>query len=127
MGALVDESSKLAHAGAVIAALGLHRVRHSIVGDEQSRGVSGGERKRLNIGIELAAAPLLLLLDEPTSGLDSSAALELCLVNACRCDHGQTVFITLLIFVAGSESAGAYAAHCCRRRASATLGNFSTF
>ena len=98
MGALVDEGSKLAHASAVIAALGLHRVRHSIVGDEQSRGVSGGERKRLNIGIELAAAPLLLLLDEPTSGLDSSAALELCMVTACRRDHGKTRFYSAAYF-----------------------------
>ena len=81
MGSLVTDSEKLAHADAVICALGLDMVRHSIVGDEMSRGLSGGERKRLNIGIELAAAPLLLLLDEPTSGLDSSAALELCQVR----------------------------------------------
>ena len=80
MGSRVNNDDKLAHVRAVISALGLDNVRYSIVGDEQSRGLSGGERKRLNIGIELAAAPLLLLLDEPTSGLDSSAALELCQV-----------------------------------------------
>ena len=57
MGSFVSESEKLAHASAVISALGLDKVRHSIVGDEMSRGLSGGERKRLNIGIELAAAP----------------------------------------------------------------------
>ena len=85
MGSFLSESAKLAHASAVISALGLNKVRHSIVGDETSRGLSGGERKRLNIGIELAAAPLLLLLDEPTSGLDSSAALELCQVPSCVC------------------------------------------
>lgn len=84
MGSSVNDSEKLSHARAVISALGLDNVRHSIVGDEQSRGLSGGERKRLNIGIELAAAPLLLLLDEPTSGLDSSAALELCQVPIYR-------------------------------------------
>jgi ABC-type nitrate/sulfonate/bicarbonate transport system ATPase subunit len=44
--------------------LGLNRVRHSIIGNEEQRGVSGGERKRVNIGMELAAQPSVLFLDE---------------------------------------------------------------
>ena len=40
----------------------------------QVRGISGGERKRLNIGCELIAAAALMFLDEPTTGLDSFQA-----------------------------------------------------
>ena len=58
-------------------ALDIFKVRHTIVGDETQRGVSGGQRKRVNIGIELVAEPLVLLLDEPTSGLDSTASADL--------------------------------------------------
>ena len=55
-----------------LANLGLSRVADNPVGDVSNRGVSGGERKRVNIGIELMANPSVLFLDEPTSGLVSS-------------------------------------------------------
>ena len=53
--------------------LGLVDVRNQLVGNEESRGISGGQRKRVNIGLELVADPWVLFLDEPTSGLDSTS------------------------------------------------------
>ncbi|KAJ3326983.1 hypothetical protein HDU76_012450 [Blyttiomyces sp. JEL0837] len=64
------------HADNVIKVLNLAHVAHSPLGDELTRGVSAGQRKRVNIGMELAAVPLALFLDEPTSGLDATSALD---------------------------------------------------
>lgn len=61
----------------VLEALGLTAHRTTVIGSETERGISGGQRKRVSIGVELASAPLLLFLDEPTSGLDSTTSLEL--------------------------------------------------
>jgi ABC-type multidrug transport system ATPase subunit len=47
-----------------------------VVGTTEVRGISGGERKRVNIGVELVAKPSVLLLDEPTSGLDANSSLQ---------------------------------------------------
>ena len=63
------------HVDAVLDVLSLAHVQHTRIGDEKTRGVSGGQRKRVNIGIEVAACPVALYLDEPTSGLDATAAL----------------------------------------------------
>ena len=59
----------------ILVILGLSAISDDIIGDEENRGISGGQRRRLNIGMELAADPLVLFLDEPTSGLDSSTSL----------------------------------------------------
>ncbi|KAL4283332.1 hypothetical protein GQ457_16G006990 [Hibiscus cannabinus] len=56
--------------------LGLLHVADSFVGDHEHRGISGGERKRVSIGVDMIHDPPILLLDEPTSGLDSSSALQ---------------------------------------------------
>jgi len=61
----------------VILMLGLDHVKKSLVGSVEKRGISGGQRKRVNIGCELVSNPSLLFMDEPTSGLDASAALEI--------------------------------------------------
>lgn len=62
----------------VIQFLGLGHIMDNPIGDVETRGISGGERKRVNIGMELVASPSILFLDEPTSGLDSSTSLEVC-------------------------------------------------
>ena len=59
---------------AIMNALALQKCGDTLVGGGKVRGISGGERKRLNIGCELIASPTLIFLDEPTTGLDSFQA-----------------------------------------------------
>jgi len=62
----------------IIHFLELDHVMNNVIGNEEERGISGGQRKRVNIGMELVADPNILFLDEPTSGLDSSTSFEVC-------------------------------------------------
>ena len=67
-------------AESVLETLGLSEVGDTRVGSALKRGVSGGERRRTALGVELVLIPSLLLADEPTSGLDSTAALQLAIL-----------------------------------------------
>jgi len=62
--------------------LNLDRIQSSVVGDVKRRGISGGQKKRVNIGVELVSDPTVLFMDEPTSGL--SAGDTLIVMKACR-------------------------------------------
>lgn len=55
----------------VLKNLGLYEIRNMKVGSPLNKNISGGQRKRLNISLELIREPAILFLDEPTSGLSS--------------------------------------------------------
>jgi len=62
----------------VLGLMGIRHTRQVIIGDTRKKGISGGERKRVCVAMELLNQPSLIFLDEPTSGLDSSTALSVC-------------------------------------------------
>jgi len=76
----------------VVHFLELDHVMNNVIGNEEERGISGGQRKRVNIGMELVADPNILFLDEPTSGLDSSTSFEVCsLLNEIAKKQNMTI------------------------------------
>jgi ABC-type multidrug transport system ATPase subunit len=58
----------------IIWLLGLKSCEHTRVGNDEFKGISGGEKRRLSIGIQLLINPSVCLLDEPTTGLDAFTA-----------------------------------------------------
>ncbi|CAF4354088.1 unnamed protein product, partial [Adineta steineri] len=70
----------------VIRDLDLQSCSDTLIGTDFIRGISGGERKRTSIGMELVLSPNILFLDEPTTGLDASTAQNVmsCLYNLSR-------------------------------------------
>lgn len=81
----------------LLASLRLNNCQHVRVGDQQfDKGISGGERKRLNVANELLHQPALLLADECTSGLDAASAHTVISLLRKRClEEGQTVITTI--------------------------------
>ena len=67
-----DEQDRLVEQ--IIIDLGMSHIAKSMIGSVQKKILSGGERKRASIGVELVSDPSVILLDEPTSGLDAFKA-----------------------------------------------------
>ncbi|KFQ05307.1 ATP-binding cassette sub-family G member 2, partial [Haliaeetus albicilla] len=91
----VKEQEKNERVNQIIKELGLSKVADSKVGTQFTRGVSGGERKRTNIGMELITDPAILFLDEPTTGLDASTANAVLLLLKRMAKQGKTIIFSI--------------------------------
>ncbi|KAA3458282.1 ABC transporter G family member 11 [Gossypium australe] len=67
-------SEKRALVESTIIEMGLQDCADTVIGNWHLRGISGGEKRRVSIALEILMRPRLLFLDEPTSGLDSASA-----------------------------------------------------
>ena len=76
--------------------LGLESCADVLIGSSYRRGISGGQRKRVNLGIHLIGNPSLLIMDEPSSGLDSFHAVELIHTVSALCSHSGITAITTI-------------------------------
>ncbi|XP_076152100.1 broad substrate specificity ATP-binding cassette transporter ABCG2d isoform X1 [Alosa pseudoharengus] len=91
----VGQREKEVRVNHLIQELGLSKVADSKVGTQLIRGISGGERKRTNIGMELVIDPSVLFLDEPTTGLDASTANSVLLLLKRMASHGRTIIMSI--------------------------------
>lgn len=82
---------------ALLQELGLRHVADAWVGDgARVRGISGGERRRVSIGVDVVHDPRILILDEPTSGLDSTSALQIVeMLKTMAEKRGRTIILSI--------------------------------
>lgn len=78
---------------ATLQVLGLAHVSETIVGDQLIRGISGGEKRRVSIGVESVAGSSIIIADSPTNGLDSAAALKVISASRALCKTGRVAFV----------------------------------
>jgi len=75
--------------------LDIHEIKNSLIGSANKKGISGGQRRRVNLAIELIAEPELIFLDEPTSGLSSVDTKSVMETLKKLTDSGKTIIITI--------------------------------
>ena len=80
----------------VLKDLGIDETKHVLIGSpDTQKGISGGQRKRVNIAMELLANPELIFLDEPTSGLSSVDTKVVMDKLKSLSDSGKTIILTI--------------------------------
>ncbi|XP_074844497.1 ATP-binding cassette sub-family G member 8 [Carettochelys insculpta] len=87
-----SDSQREKRVESVIAELRLRQCANTRVGNMYIRGVSGGERRRVSIGVQLLWNPGILILDEPTCGLDSFTAHNL-VITLSRLARGNRLVL----------------------------------
>ena len=91
----ISKEEKINRVNEMISILHLEKCKDTIVGDSIIKGISGGERKRLSVGMEMIMNPSIIFLDEPTSGLDTYTAYSLVKSLKNITSTGRTVVATI--------------------------------
>ena len=91
----ISKEEKVNIVNEMISILHLEKCKDTIVGDSIIKGISGGERKRLSVGMEMIMNPSIIFLDEPTSGLDTYTAYSLIKSLKNITSTGRTVVATI--------------------------------
>ncbi|XP_038974877.1 ABC transporter G family member 1-like isoform X1 [Phoenix dactylifera] len=92
----MSKSEKKERAETTIREMGLQEAMDTRIGGQASNGISGGQKRRVSICIEILTRPKLLFLDEPTSGLDSAASYHVVnrIIDLSR-HHGRTIIASI--------------------------------
>lgn len=91
----LSKVEKEERAESVLLKMGLRDCADNLVGSELVKGISGGEKRRVTIAIQILTDPRVLLLDEPTSGLDAFTASSIMDVIRGLAEEGRTVVLTI--------------------------------
>ena len=91
----MSKAEKKRRAEEVLVKLGLRDCANNLVGNDLIKGISGGEKRRVTIAIQVLTDPRILLLDEPTSGLDAFTASSIIEVLRGLAEEGRTLVLTI--------------------------------
>ncbi|KAF2457396.1 P-loop containing nucleoside triphosphate hydrolase protein [Lineolata rhizophorae] len=91
----MPKEEKHRRAESVLLKMGLKDCADNLIGNDLVKGISGGEKRRVTIAVQILTDPRVLLLDEPTSGLDSFTASSIIDVLRGLAEEGRTLVLTI--------------------------------
>ncbi len=91
----MSKQEKFKRAEEVLLKMGLKDCADNLIGNELVKGISGGEKRRVTIAVQILTDPRILLLDEPTSGLDAFTASSIMEVLQGLAQEGRTLVLTI--------------------------------
>ncbi|CAE7148911.1 unnamed protein product [Rhizoctonia solani] len=91
----MSRKSKIARAEEVMKMLGLDECADNLVGGELLKGISGGEKRRLSLAVQMINDPAVLIIDEPTSGLDALTANNVMAALNDIARSGRTIILSI--------------------------------
>lgn len=91
----MSKKQKMQRAEEILLKMGLKDCADNLIGNDMIKGISGGEKRRVTIAVQILTEPRILLLDEPLSGLDAFTALSIMDVLRGLANEGRTLIVTI--------------------------------